>query len=96
MQATSLRRRRFLAQAAALLGASAVTARSIASSCVDPNGADSGLRQSLHYVVAGADPEKHCSACSFFSEPSGACGKCVIFSGAADANGHCDSWAARG
>jgi High potential iron-sulfur protein len=88
-------RRRFLAQAAALLGGSGIAFRSSAGACVDPNGSDSSLRQSLHYVATSPDPTKRCSACSFFSEQSGQCGKCVIFSGSTDANGHCDSWAAR-
>ena len=96
MQSISLRRRRFLARAAAILGASGVTVKTLAGSCVDPNGSDSSLRQSLHYVISSSDPSKQCHACGFFSEPTGACGKCMIFSGPADANGHCDSWAARG
>lgn len=96
MQSAPVPRRRFLAQALAILGTSGLAARSLAESCVDPHASDSGLRQSLHYVSSSQDPTKRCSACSFFSEPKAACGKCVIFSGAADENGHCDSWAARG
>jgi len=95
MRSTPLTRRDLLLQAAAMLGGCGLTARAIAGSCVAPDGADASLRESLHYVVSSPDAAQRCSACAFFSDPSGSCGKCSIFNSATDASGHCDSWAAR-
>lgn len=54
------------------------------------------LRASLHYQVKASDPQKECSACSFFTAGSASgCGECQIMSGPVDATGHCDSWSSR-
>jgi High potential iron-sulfur protein len=95
MKPIHTQRRRLLLQAAAVLGAPGIAARTIAKSCVAADDLDGGLRQSLHYVESSKDASQQCNACSFFSEPTGSCGKCTIFNGPTDANGHCDSWARR-
>jgi hypothetical protein len=96
MTASHLHRRNFLRIAALCLGASAAISRALAASCVDPDGSDASLRQSLHYTETSPSPSQKCAGCGFFSEPKGNCGKCQIFGGPANANGHCDSWTAKG
>jgi len=95
MQSTLICRRDLLKLAAIFMGVSGAASRAMAAPCASLDGADSGLRNSLHYTESGADPSQHCSGCSFFSNSQGACGQCAIFNGAANAKGHCDSWAAR-
>ena len=96
MKPKLLGRRELLRLAAAGLAASSASLQVIAEpACVSPDAADSGLRQSLHYAEAAANPSQRCSACSFFSDPKGSCGQCAIFNGPTNVAGHCDSWAAR-
>jgi hypothetical protein len=88
-------RRQLLQSVAMMLSALAATSRATATSCAAPDGNESGLRNSLHYVESSLDPAQQCSGCSFFSDPKGDCGSCLIFNGPANKNGHCDSWSAR-
>jgi hypothetical protein len=94
-QSLLIERRALLRAAAVGLAASVTASKALAAACANPDGGDSSLRESLHYTESAADSAQRCSACGFFSSPSGACGHCAIFNGAANANGHCDSWAAR-
>jgi hypothetical protein len=96
MSASFLHRRDVLQRAAIAFGFSATVSRALAASCVDPDGSDSSLRQSLHYTESSPNPSQKCALCGFFSEPQGNCGKCQIFGGPANANGRCDSWSAKG
>jgi len=95
LTARGIARRQLLQGMAMMLGALTATSRATAASCVAPDGSDSSLRNSLHYVESGPDPAQHCAGCSFFSDPKGDCGSCMIFNGPANKNGHCDSWSAR-
>jgi len=95
LTAVGMARRQLLQGVAMIFGASAAASRATAASCAAPDGNDSSLRNSLHYVESGPDPAQHCSGCSFFSDPKGDCGSCMIFNGPANKNGHCDSWSAR-
>jgi hypothetical protein len=96
MKPKLLGRRDLLRLAAAGLAVSSATFQVIAAPpCASPDAADAGLRQSLHYVEAAANPAQRCNACSFFSDPKGSCGQCAIFNGPTNVEGHCDSWAAR-
>jgi hypothetical protein len=95
MQSKPICRRELLKMAAIILAVSGAASKVLAAPCASLDGADSGLRNSLHYTESAADPSQRCSGCGFFSNPQGACGQCAIFNGAANAGGHCDSWAAR-
>ncbi len=94
MPSLSISRRNLLRIAATVLGASTVQ-RATAAACVTPDAPDAGLRKSLNYTEASANPAQRCSACAFFSEAKESCGNCMIFSGPANINGRCDSWSAR-
>ncbi len=79
------------------IGVSAVASRAtVAAVCAPPNGPDSGLRESLHYLETAPDPKQRCELCGFFSDPAGGCGDCKIFNGPVNPEGHCDSFAAKG
>jgi High potential iron-sulfur protein len=95
MQSKPISRRGLLQFATVLLAASRTTSNALAATCANTDGSDAGLRESLHYTEAAANPLQQCSACSFFTNPKGSCGQCAIFNGPANASGHCDSWAAR-
>jgi High potential iron-sulfur protein len=87
--------RRQLLSALAMLVAVSTVSKAKAATCASPQGADAGLRESLHYVESSLNPAQRCSGCSFFSDPKGDCGSCMIFSAPANINGHCDSWSPR-
>jgi hypothetical protein len=91
----SIARRRLLQRMAVTLGALTAASRTMAAPCAAPDGSDSSLRKSLHYVESSPNAAQQCSGCAFFSDPQGACGKCMIFNGPTSVSGHCDSWSAR-
>jgi High potential iron-sulfur protein len=70
-----------------------------AGTCADPDelsSSEQGLRKSLEYTDASADPAKVCATCAFFTpESQGPCGTCQILGGMTNARGHCTSWTRR-
>jgi hypothetical protein len=93
-------RRNLLARSAGLVafgGLLPFAAKAAGPACVDPDGSDKSLRDSLHYAEASPDKEKVCGICAFFEagEKPDACGSCKIFNGPANPKGHCDSWSAK-
>ncbi|WP_129646975.1 hypothetical protein [Peristeroidobacter agariperforans] len=92
-------RRRFIAyglQASALICVSAAAG----PACVDPDDlSDSvqGMRDSLEYTDAAADPKQACRACSYFkpAKASDDCAHCEVLNSPVRASGHCVSWTKR-
>jgi hypothetical protein len=68
--------------------------------CVDPEElSDSvqGMRDSLEYTEAAADPKQTCGGCAFFKpvKSGDSCGHCEVLGGPVGAKGHCVSWTKR-
>lgn len=86
-----------LSAAAAACGQAGAQAPAI---CTDPASlslSQRNRRRALGYVLPSADPQKHCSACTFFTASGGSCGSCQMLSGAAvEAMAACNSFARKG
>jgi hypothetical protein len=94
-------RRQFLAWCAHLpvLAALASHRATAAPVCANPDDLTSNeqaLRTSLEYTDNSPDPQKTCSACSFFTRAGDdGCGKCQALNGPVNAKGRCSSFTLR-